>query len=103
MRRIISEAYKGWKTAAGLELNCAKLKPFTKPVSISILLGTLRANADISNRVKAIEDLLVAHGIIPGDSIKWVRRIEIEISDEPFEGFEVCISDIASRKARIAA
>lgn len=102
MRRVISEAYKGWKTAAGLELNRAKLKPFTKPVAIKIIIGKLPANADLSNRIKAPEDLLVAHGIIPGDSIKWVRRIEIELSDEPFEGFEVCISEI-SKEARKAA
>lgn len=52
-----------------------KLKPFTKPVRIKRFFKYQRTNEDADNlesTTKVILDGLVAAGVLPGDSLKWV-------------------------------
>jgi hypothetical protein len=91
-RRVKSNEYKAWIEAAGWSLAAAKLKKHIFPVILLLTFGNLPAASDVSNRIKAVEDLLVTHGILPGDSIKHVHSVTACISSEPFEGFEVEIS-----------
>jgi Holliday junction resolvase RusA-like endonuclease len=101
--RVKTDRYRTWLQAAGWDMKKYHNHRWNEPVHLTIALGKMRANADISNRIKAIEDLLVTHQIIPGDSAAWVREINIYMAQEPFEGVEVTITPAASPLAREAA
>lgn len=90
--RIKTERYRTWLQAVGWDMKRYHNHKWTEPVYLTIAIGKLRGNADVSNRVKAVEDLLVAHGIIPGDSIKWVRGVNVYLAQEPFDGVEIAIT-----------
>lgn len=90
--RVKTDRYRTWLQAAGWDLKRYHNIRFSQPVHLDIKIGKLRANADISNRIKALEDLLVTHKVIPGDSIQWVKGVNIHLSPEPFEGVEIEIT-----------
>lgn len=94
--RCKTERYKTWLAAVAWDMKKYHNHRWTEPVHLTIALGKLRANSDISNRIKAVEDLLVSHQIIPGDSREWVRELNVYLAPEPFEGVEVTISPAAS-------
>lgn len=95
--RIKTAEYRAWLESAGWNLKTARTTKWAIPVNLSIVIGKLRSNADISNRIKACEDLLVLHGIIPDDSIQWVKGVRIEMAEVPFEGVEIEITAAAAR------
>lgn len=104
--RVKSERYRTWIQAAGWDLaSFNHNQRWTEPVYLTIAIGKLRANADVSNRVKAIEDLLVAHKIIPGDSVEWVKGVNVFMAPIPFDGVEISITaaDPVTVQARRAA
>ena len=69
--RFITDHYKAWRTEAGVMLNLARVEPFGRMrVELEILIPE-KTRGDISNRVKATEDLLVAHKIIEDDVQVW--------------------------------
>lgn len=90
--RIKSSDYRIWANATGWDLKALNLPKFTCPVYLTICIGKLPANADVTNRTKALEDLLVEHGIIPGDSRKWVYGVNTFMSPIQFDGVEVSIT-----------
>lgn len=90
--RVRSERYRTWLQAAGWDMKRYHNIRWDVPVCLTIVIGKLRANADVSNRIKAVEDLLVSHKIIPGDSIEWVRGVSVSLAQEPFEGCEISIT-----------
>jgi len=90
--RVRSERYRSWSNAAGWDLKRYKGPRFTGPVFLTITIGRLPLNADVSNRTKAIEDLLVEHGIIAGDTIRHVRGVNTVMADAPFDGCTVQIT-----------
>lgn len=59
---------------------------------IKIRIGPGRSNADCSNYIKPIEDLVVKHGIIVDDSKPYVKGVCIEWAD--IEGVEINITEI---------
>ncbi len=92
-RRHLSKSYKAWRTEAGWTLNEQEpIARFTGPVSLTMALGRPdKRRRDISNFVKAVEDLLVTHNIIRDDSdvhrllVYWTGgvvgvRVEIEMA-----------------------
>lgn len=93
--RVRSARYRTWSNAAGWDLKAQRVVKFDGPVYLTIAIGKLPRNADMSNRVKALEDLLVEHGIIPGDNVEWVKGVNTFISPVPFDGVEVSIVDAA--------
>lgn len=80
--RMRTDQYKKWATTAGHTLNLSRARPVASPVAITMSFGRLNIQSDISNRCKALEDLLVTHGIIEDDSVKHVRRIVLEYTPE---------------------
>jgi hypothetical protein len=91
--RIKTERYRTWIQAAGWDLaRFNHNQRWTVPVYLTIIIGKLRAGSDVSNRVKAIEDLLVAHKIIPGDSVEWVKGVNVFMAPIPFDGVEISIT-----------
>jgi Holliday junction resolvase RusA-like endonuclease len=69
-----SPEYLAWKDHAGWELKAQKPKPIEGRVEITIDLDESR-RGDADNRIKPVLDLLVQHGVLRGDSKKFVRRV----------------------------
>jgi hypothetical protein len=99
--RVRSERYRTWLNAAGWDMARYHNVRWQEPVYLTICIGKLRQGSDISNRAKAVEDLLVTHGIIPGDDIKWVRGVNVYLAQEPFDGCEIAIT--AAEPGQVAA
>lgn len=72
--RFITDHYKQWRNEAGWELLRQKPRSIRGQVCLDIRIqdGTGR---DLSNMIKAVEDLLVTHEVIQGDGPKYVRKI----------------------------
>lgn len=64
--RRSTERYKAWKEAAGWEIKLQKPEPVIGPYRLTLFLPWTMAG-DISNRIKAAEDLLVSLGVTPDD------------------------------------
>ena len=93
--RYRSPEYEAWRTDAGWELNLQWPPQIIGRVSILIEVAepkTKRAQ-DITNRIKALEDLLVSHGVIQGDDQRYVRRVTAEWADLA-EGVRVTITPL---------
>lgn len=73
--RIKSAAYTKWEKEAMTEIMIQRPPRFDGPVTIDLWHGNLRKNADVSNYIKAIEDVLVKMGIIQNDTREIVVRI----------------------------
>ncbi len=69
-RRHKSKRYKAWIKEAGWTLKTQEpIHRFRSPVSIVLTFGRPDKRVrDLSNYIKAVEDLLVTHGIIRDDS-----------------------------------
>lgn len=84
-QRVKTERYKAWITAAGWQLKAActaararldpKDPPFASNFGLWLRLDTDH-RSDITNRIKAIEDLFVAMGLTTGD--QWNDRCTVE-------------------------
>lgn len=64
--RAKSQDYTRWIEAAGWALKQERLSPVTGPFAFLLALPRSMPG-DCSNRIKAPEDLLVAHGLTPDD------------------------------------
>lgn len=79
-RRFKTDEYKAWLASAVPILS--RLKRPDLPCEIYLyLIGNWNERRDGSNTVKAVEDALVAAGVIPDDSLKYVRR-EVWVYEE---------------------
>lgn len=65
-RRFKSPAYKAWLVDAGLALNLQRPDRVAGPYALVLRLPAAM-RGDVSNRIKAVEDLLVKHGVTPDD------------------------------------
>jgi hypothetical protein len=74
--RISTDDYKAWQRDAGWELKNQHVSSIAGRCKITIDLDDNR-RGDAANREKAVVDLLVTHGIIQGDSKKYVKRVSI--------------------------
>lgn len=82
-KRNKAKPYLKWIARATEALYQQRPLPrFNGQVRIKMTLGGLRANADVTNYIKAVEDRLVKNGIIVDDSKKWVKGVAIEWSDD---------------------
>jgi len=90
-RRIRSVEYKSWALEAGYRLNAQRPPLMAGKVSLLIELKdpeTAR-RMDCTNRIKAVEDILVSHRIIQGDDQRFVREVTVRWA--PVEGVRVTI------------
>lgn len=79
----LSPEYKAWRDHAGLLLNRQAVPSFGGPVRIFIrLVAPDRRERDGDNFAKAVIDLLVSHGVIAGDSNRFVLSHCVEWSDD---------------------
>lgn len=73
-----SQAYRGELVS---RLACEER--ISGPVRIWIQVAGARANSDLSNHQKMVEDALVDAGIIDGDDVRTVREIRSAAIDGP--------------------
>ena len=67
--------YEAWCDLAGWNLGARNPPRFKGRVKIALTFGEKGTRADLDNLCKPVLDLLVASGVIPGDSKKYVREI----------------------------
>lgn len=87
--RVKSKRYKAWIAEAGWQIQSQPRLAFVGDVELAFRFGPRRPNADVSNRTKAGEDLLVRHGIIADDN--QVVRVTSEWAAD-VNGCEVTIT-----------
>jgi len=92
--RFKTQGYKDWQKIAG---TCVKdahrlnLGPYS--ISIALKRSTVSCLSDLTNREKAISDLLVSHGVVKDDrycqmmSMRWDEDLDGEcvVIVQPFE------------------
>jgi crossover junction endodeoxyribonuclease RusA len=91
--RIKTQKYRAWIEEAGWEIKRQHVPSFNGPVSLAYELST-KSRMDLPNCEKGVTDLLVAMGIIPDDSPKYVRGVVLNWSSE-VEGVRVTVSECA--------
>jgi crossover junction endodeoxyribonuclease RusA len=95
-RRFISDKYKAWRLAAGVEIMRQRPKPVKGQVVLFFVFQEKdKRKRDVSNYIKAPEDLLVQHGLIEADDSSIVREVRAKWSAD-VEGMRVTIQDLAS-------
>lgn len=79
--RVKSSDYKKWLKAAEFDVLLQKLKQDKPipPLCLTIRVPDSKGRGDISNRVKAIEDLLVRMRLVPDDNDKIIRKLIVEV------------------------
>jgi Holliday junction resolvase RusA-like endonuclease len=78
--RVKSKAFKKWAKVAMLEMMAQRKLPLpVPPVCLTLSVPDSDGKGDISNRVKAVEDLLVKMGFIPEDNDKIIRKLVVEV------------------------
>lgn len=65
--RFVTKEYKLWRTIAGYALLAQRPTKFKGDVILNLRFGPRIANADVTNRIKPVEDLLVTMGVIEDD------------------------------------
>lgn len=72
----LSAEYRAWRDEAGWALKAAHVTPFQGRVALTIeLVNPNKVRRDCTNYTKAVEDLLVAHGVIEADDFRIVRSV----------------------------
>jgi len=87
-RRYRSSDYEAWLFEAGYALERQKPPELIGPVQLDYKFK--RGRVDLGNLEKATTDLLVKHGVIQGDSPKYVGDIRLRFADVP--GLEITIT-----------
>lgn len=78
MRRFKSKEYKAWIERV-LPVLRGHAQPLTYPVAITFVVRErMNSQADISNRIKATEDLMKTAGVIHNDNVKHVTDVRIQ-------------------------
>lgn len=93
--RFPSQKYKDWIMEAGTEIMLQRPLKVTGPVNLTFEFQEGRDNRkrDVTNLIKAPEDLLVKHGIIEADDGSIVRRVEARWNAD-VEGVRVTVESI---------
>lgn len=95
-RRFVSKEYAAWREHAGIELRRQRPYPVKGMVILSFEFQEKdRRKRDVTNFIKAPEDLLVHYGLIEADDSSVVREVRAKWSAE-VEGVRITIQDLAS-------
>lgn len=80
--RVRSENYRRWQKEAGWTLISQHPRKYDVPVRVSIELVPPNGRGfDLDNRAKAVLDLLVTHGILRDDNVRWVRSVSVTYAE----------------------
>lgn len=104
--RVKTKAYKTWQNAAGWEVRRSLISSsavFPLPGRHSLKLELVkpdRRKRDISNAIKAVEDILVEYGVIEDDSlVHEIHVLQLPASEADFAGCRVTVESMAERAA----
>jgi Holliday junction resolvase RusA-like endonuclease len=86
--RIKTEIYRAWIEEAGKTLMIQRPERVAGKYELSLFFERQTGRNDLDNRIKALADLLVTHGVIDDDSL--AEKIVLKWSDE-VEGVLVMI------------
>src|SRR5258708_4769936 len=90
--RVKTDRYKTWLNAVGWDVVQQRQSPIKGDVTLEIVAGRPdRRRRDLSNLIKAAEDLLVRHGLIEDDS----RVTSLSIAWTAIEGCQVTVREVA--------
>lgn len=94
-----SQRYVDWHLQAGYELIAQRPAKTKGPVKLECFVqeGRDGRKRDITNLIKAPEDLLVEHGIIEADDHTIVREVRLSWSRE-VEGIQIKILPVGEQK-----
>jgi Holliday junction resolvase RusA-like endonuclease len=97
--RIRSSKYDEWAVEAGWELKRQRPPKVAGPVYLmfDFQIGQDKRRRDITNLLKAPEDLLVKHGVIEADDNTIVREVRARWS-ECVKGVEITIIPLAGEE-----
>ena len=92
-RRVKSDRYRQWHTAAGWHLKQQRPKPVKGQVKLSYEIQEGRDNRrrDLVNLEKGCTDLLVEHGIIEADHDLILREVNM-VWNRHIEGVRITVS-----------
>lgn len=94
--RIKTAAYRDWANEAGWMLNSQKPSKFQEPVTINYTFGPKGGRLwDLSNHIKAVEDLLVRQCILPDDNSKIIVGFSVD-QDPEVDGLQLTIRKAAA-------
>jgi hypothetical protein len=100
-RRFKSDAYKKWIIEAQADIDAQKYvdgfkwKNHKGKVELSLALKAPdERRRECSNYIQAVEDLLVANGIIQGDDYRYVRSVHVFWHDMVNSGCFLIIKDV---------
>ena len=95
-RRYKTKEYSAWIEEAGYALNLQKPKLISGKVRLLIEVCEPKTAVaqDVTNRIKAAEDLLVRHGIIQGDDQRYVSSVTAEWSQH-VDGIRITITPLS--------
>ena len=79
-RNIKSREYREWQKATGDELEAQTPPCVPGAISVRIKLSK-KCRLDADNPIKSYLDLLTAHGVIEGDSKRFLKHVECEHSE----------------------
>lgn len=89
--RFLSQKYAGWIQEAGWELTRQRPRNVPGPVILRFEFSEPdKRKRDVTNLLKAPEDLLVKHGIIDGDHGSIVREVNAKWNHE-IDGMRVTV------------
>ena len=96
--RVKSSRYKTWRSAAGWDVKLAKVAKMGGPVLLDLTVKKPRVRSDISNRIKAVEDLLVDMDVLVDDS----QVMEVRARWGDVEGARIEIMPIEAKREAAA-
>lgn len=101
--RFRSQKYDSWIMEAGNEILRQRPSKHDGQVFLSFEFQEGRDNRrrDISNLIKAPEDLLVSHGIIKADDQTVVRKIDLSWSPD-VKGVRITIRPVADHRVPVS-
>lgn len=88
--RVKTVRYRTWKQAAGWDLAIQRPTKVGGEVALDIEIERTSMCSDVSNRVKALEDLLVTHGVIDDDR----HVVDVRVRWSSIKGCRVTITPV---------
>lgn len=96
--RFVAPRYAAWRTEAGWALKAQNPQKTTGSVHVNIIaIKPDRAKRDIDNIAKAINDLLVEHGVVEDDSL--IERQVAAWSSSNLQGVSVTVVGAIKKRA----
>lgn len=90
-----AKRYRAWKKALAWEIKAkSRGRQMTTPCAVEIFIMTKRENFDGDNVEKGILDSLKYAGVIPNDTVKYVKDMRWAVRPRETEGLLIIVESI---------